>query len=186
MKWKPIFVCTLFLLVVSKTYCQEENNITRNVTKVNFLLPGVSYEQKISRITTLYLSAYLNFLLSSRSSAYGTSTKVSAGPSFDFQVRNYYNYRRRSNNGLRTEFNSMNYIAPVYTGTYASPVSSSSRKLISQFGVVWGMQRNYASRFSLDLNIGVGYMTGVTGASNNNSVTLLAEFVLGFWLNRKS
>ena len=81
--------------------------------------------------------------------------------------------------------NSMNYLAPAYTATAIKNAAGNSQ-LINILGVVWGMQRNYASRFSLDLNIGAGYLFNATGYSNNNSVQPMSQFTLGIWLNRKT
>ena len=82
--------------------------------------------------------------------------------------------------------NSLNYIAPVYTASYVnSPPNSKKMKLIQQFGAVWGIQRNYPRRFSLDLNVGLGYLYNAASYQNNNSIWPIAQFTLGIWLNKK-
>ncbi|MEM9895295.1 MAG: hypothetical protein AAF789_02900, partial [Bacteroidota bacterium] len=49
-------------------------------------------------------------------------------------------------------------------------------------GPVWGIQRNYASGFHLDLSIGLGYITGGSDESFaiENAVTPIGNFELGF------
>jgi hypothetical protein len=61
------------------------------------------------------------------------------------------------------------------------------------FGVAWGLQRNYNKRFSLDLNLGAGYIftktsTTVTGQFVNKIIgktTTLGHVTLGFWINKR-
>ena len=48
-------------------------------------------------------------------------------------------------------------------------------------GVVWGFQRNYPSHFSLDLNIGLGYVK----AGTVNGISPIGELNIGFWLGKK-
>ena len=95
--------------------------------------------------------------------------------------------------------NSMNYLAFVseFMASKAAIaddyVNEDSRRLVSKFGIAWGLQRNYAGRFSLDLNLGLGYLIskGTTINSNGRLVknismpTAMGQLNLGIWLNRR-
>ena len=183
------FICILLfsMLTIGKTFAQKDDKTgVSNITKLNFLLPGVSLEQKFSKFKTIYIFAYLDFFLVKTNSYYGSKSHLNVAPSLDLEFRNYYNFKTRMKNNLRTEMNSLNYIAPVYTASYVnSPPNSNKMKLIQQFGAVWGIQRNYPRRFSLDLNVGLGYLFNATSYSNNNSIWPIAQFTLGVWLNKK-
>src|SRR4029079_9599010 len=96
---------------------------------------------------------------------------------------------------------SMNYIALI-TEFIASkiPLSAdyfeeSSLPAVTRFGAAWGFQRNLAERFSIDLNLGLGYLTA-RGTRYNGSgqlvkrtitaPSLIGQLNLGFWINKKN
>ena len=109
---------------------------------------------------------------------------ASVGPAAHLQYRYYYNYAKRTAKKLRTELNSLNYIAPSFSVSNLRPVKGGNRNWITQTGVLWGIQRNYASRFSLDLSLGLAYLSGASGVSNNNKINPAGNFSLGFWLKK--
>jgi hypothetical protein len=162
---------------------KEEVPSVSNIVKLNFLMPGISYEQRIAKYKTIYFGAYLNAFISSKKYYTQTQSELNFGPTLDIEFRNYYNLKRRFRNNLRTVRNSANYIAPIYNGTYIKTSSIPDARLISQIGAVWGMQRNYPKRFSLDFNVGLGYIFNNIGATNNNTIWPIAQVSLGFWLN---
>ncbi len=99
----------------------------------------------------------------------------------------------------RTELNSMNYLAFVSefmaskTALTDNYLSQDRRRLVSRFGIVWGLQRNYLGRFSLDLNLGIGYLVAKgtrfhNGQSTTKTVaipTSIGQLNLGIWLNKR-
>lgn len=193
--------CILFLLSAS-TFCQDKNKTdVTNVYKVTFLNPGASAEFRIGKYQTLYGRAYLYTSVAEINSFDEKRVDVYFDPAGALQYRYYYNAIKRSKAKKRTELNSLNYLAAVYEVFFSKlPLSASyykelNRRAISQAGFVWGIQRNYKKRFSLDFNIGLGYLFG-KGTTRNlitnedfretiGSVTYIAEINLGFWLNRK-
>ena len=187
MKKALICICTLLTLLANATYAQKDNNaVVENVTKANFFLPGLSHEHKLGKASTIYISAYMDIWLTFGSSnLFGETKTVHVGPALDLSFRNYYNYKRRSGRGRRTEMNSLNYIAPAFTVTSVHGPGISGSEFINLLGVVWGMQRNYPGRFSLDLNLGVGHLFNAKGYSNNNLVDPMSQLTLGFWLGKK-
>jgi hypothetical protein len=57
----------------------------------------------------------------------------------------------------------MNYIGPMFDVAFSKAAVTEvslveeNRRPISTVGFICGMQRNYMKRFSLDVNVGVGY-----------------------------
>ena len=189
---KKYFSLSLILfatLISNNIFAQEKGKVgVSNVFKANFFLPGISYEQKIVNFTTVNFIAYMNILTaitSSQSSYYGTVSKYYFCPAFNIEIRNYYNYKRRERKGARTEMNSLNYFGPLFNGNYLKATSNSDGNLVSVIGAIWGMQRNYPKRFSLDFNLGLGYLFNAPVFKNNNSLYPIAQVTLGFWLNKK-
>ncbi len=165
---------------------KAENDGVSNVFKVNFLYPGISYEQKILKFTTINFIGYMNILATTQSGLSNEIQKVYFCPAFNLEIRNYYNYKRRQRKGLRTEMNSMNYAGPIFNGNYIKVSDKAGSRLVNVVGAVWGMQRNYPKRFSLDFNLGLGYLFNAPVFKNNNSLFPLAQLNLGFWLNKKN
>ncbi len=97
--------------------------------------------------------------------------------------------------------NSLNYLASILEITFSKESISSSyytekdRRIIYAFGVAWGFQRNYAKRFSLDINFGPGYLytrvttmndTGQLITRNVGQFIPVGQINLGFWLNKRN
>lgn len=172
-----------------------------NITKASFLNPGISYEKRVAKFQSLLGQASINTSFSiGYSSSLGNTSSISFDPALSFQYRYYYNYERRHKKGKRTEINSLNYLSPTIGTIFSkSRISSShyienNRRPISTVGVVWGLQRNYKKRFSLDFNLGLGYLfttatlpdnTGQTVKENITKFSTLGQINLGFWLNKR-
>ena len=155
MSIKPtlFFLC---LLIINNAFAQSRNEPgVVNITRISFLSPGISYEQKIGRFQTLYGRVFLNPSgYAGYSSTLGTSSHLYLDPAITIQYRYYYNALRREAKGRRIDMNNLNYFAPVFKTTFNA---ENSQRSIHKTGIVWGLQRNYRRRFSLDLNMGVGY-----------------------------
>ena len=191
----------LVILISANCYSQKDiNTDIRNVTKITFLNPGVSYEKKIGKLQSLYAQAFLSTsIYLGYSSSLGSTSGINMYPALALQYRYYYNAARRKAKGKRTEMNSLNYVsALVETDFYKENVSSNGEKQLRAskiFGVVWGFQRNYQKRFSLDLNLGVSYVyskettiddAGQYTTKNVGEFTNIGQIGLGFWLNRRN
>ncbi len=190
----------LLCFISISSAAQQNENITTDVTKLTFLNPGFSYEKSIGQKSTLHGHLFFNTSVEfSYSEALGSDFNASFDPALLLQYRYYYNYNQRQQNEKRTEMNSMNYISPTFqTSLSKSRISTdhvweTEARPINVAGVVWGLQRNYASRFSLDLNLGLGYLFTTTTLQGGTvpqkesvgMVTMMGQFNLGFWLNRK-
>ena len=135
------------------------------------------------------------------SDAMGTTSSIYFDPALTLQYRYYYNSAKREAKGKRTEINSLNYVCAIVETTFSKESISSSyypeknHRAINIFGLAWGIQRNYQKRFSLDLNLGPGYLyTKVTTTNdagqfihkNIGQLTTVGQINLGFWLNKRN
>lgn len=192
------------LLIFISTNCfsqhKEEPDIT-DVTKVTFFNPGASYEKRIGKLQSLYAQAFMSTSLGlGFSDALGTTFNIHFDPGFTLQYRYYYNSAKREAKGKRTEMNSLNYVSAISETVFSNGKISSDylpeekKRAINILGVAWGFQRNYRKRFSLDLNLGIGYLfttatttddTGQHSTGNVGQLTTTSQFNLGFWLNKR-
>jgi putative salt-induced outer membrane protein YdiY len=193
--------------ISANSFAQDSTAQLTTVTKASFLNPGISYEMPVKPNKTVYAQVSLSpsayFSYSDALDAYGN---ISFDPAFTVQYRYYYNIQKRSAAGKRIERNSANYIAPMFevlaseAYTYRRSVLNSEFRPVFHFGAVWGLQRNFAKRFSLDLNIGPGialtkeeYISYIDyrnqryewGDRNVANFTILSQLNLGFWLNKR-
>jgi len=195
----------IFIFILAKTLSgfSQENQITevRDITKLTILNPGVSYEKAIAKFQSLYIQGFMNTsFYVTYSSSLGSDADIYFDPAVTLQYRYYYNAVRRQAKGKRTEMNSMNYIGAITETNFSQRRISISHydqdklRPINVIGCVWGMQRNYRSRFSLDLQLGVGFLftkatiPDVTGQPVSETVSLFKGIVqlnLGFWLNKR-
>lgn len=195
---------TILLLLAISTSCFSQDTVQNDitdVTKATFLRPGISYEKRIGKFQSLFAQAFVapSFYYS-YSISLGERSEFSFDPGLNFQYRYYYNYDKRQEKGKRTEMNSLNYVSPTFETVFSkAPISEdhyfeNDRRPVNTVGFVWGIQRNYKKRFSLDLNLGLGYLfTTATMSGNNNQTakkhvsefTGLGQFNLGFWLNKR-
>lgn len=101
----------------------------------------------------------------------------------------------------RTAMNSLNYVCAISEISFSKASVSDSyfneekRRAINSFGIAWGFQRNYPKRFSLDLNLGIGYLftkgtttndLGEIITKNIAQATSVGQINLGFWLNKSN
>ena len=196
------------LLLIAFTGCalssfsQEPDVDVTNVTKITIMNPGLSHERRIGKFQTVYGQFFMNLsTVSDYSNSSYPDIRFYFDPAVTLQYRYYYNAYKRAELEKRTAMNSMNYIALI-TEFIASrmPLSAdyfeeSSLRAVTRFGAAWGFQRNLAGRFSIDLNLGLGYLTA-KGTRYNGSgqlvkrtitaPSLIGQLNLGFWINKKN
>jgi hypothetical protein len=189
------------LLLVAATNCFSQNETEtdiRDVTKLNFFDPGISYEKRIGRMQSLTAQAFLSTsIYIGYSDALGNTSSIDVYPALSLQYRYYYNAAKRDAKGKRTEMNSLNYVTAIaevdFYREYVSPTEKDIRAL-NVFGIAWGFQRNYPKRFSLDLSFGLGYVftkqttinyAGEYITENTGNLTNIGQIGLGFWLNKR-
>lgn len=189
------------LLLLAATTCFSQNETKtdiRDVTKLDFFDPGISYEKRIGKMQSLTAQAFLSTsIYVGYSDALGNTSSIDVYPALSLQYRYYYNAAKRNAKGKRTEMNSLNYVSAIaevdFYREYVSPTEKDLRTL-NVFGIAWGFQRNYPKRFSLNLSFGFGY-----GFSKQTTINDLGEYItentgeftnigqigLGFWLNKR-
>ena len=116
------------------------------------------------------------------------------------QLRFYVNQGRRAGMGKRTEWNNMNYVGAAFQYLNTKmPLRDKgfeqvNRRPVYMVGALYGLQRNYSNRFSLDLNFGPGvyfvkdsYMdfSGVVHQVNQSNFTIMGQIFLGIWIGKK-
>lgn len=199
---KSLLLVTIFLSTTVAGLAQTKSDDVRNVSTAMILSPGFSYEHKIGRLQTLKAAVSMAASFGyTYSSSLGSEAYLYFDPAASLAYRYYFNYRQRSEKGKRTDMNSLNYIGPMYNVVFTKAAIKENSfeenevRGVSVAGVVWGMQRNYRSRFSLDLNLGLGYQFGrVTQYDQNNQIYSSTEgslypmgtLTLGIWLNRRN
>lgn len=197
---RALFVLLIFISTNCFSQRADEPDIT-DVTKVTFFNPGVSYEKRIGKFQSLYAQAFMNtsFALGF-SDALGSTFYIHFDPGFTLQYRYYYNSAKREAKGKRTEMNSLNYVSPIFEAVLSdinisdSYLPEEKKRAVNIAGVAWGFQRNYRKRFSLDLNLGIGYLfttatiigdAGQHHTENVGEFTTISQLNLGFWLNKR-
>ena len=193
----------MFLPVTTNCFCQDKDN-TRltDITKATFFNPGISYEKSIAKFQSLYGQLFMNTSFAiGFSSEFGTTSYIHFDPAATLQYRYYYNSEKREAKGKRIQMNSLNYLASIVEVTFSKGSISSSyvtekdRRAINVAGIAWGFQRNYPKRFSLDINLGAGFLftrvttindSGELTIKNEGQFTTIGQVNLGFWLNKKN
>jgi hypothetical protein len=194
------------ILFIPTCFChaqyKPEADVT-NITKLTFLHPGICYEARVGKLQTAYVQAFMNTsAYFNYSSSIGSNSGVYFDPAATAQYRYYYNAAARQAKGKRTEMNSMNYIAGVAETIFTRFAADDynlkevDRRPVTTIGLAWGIQRNGLKRFSLDLNLGIGYLfakgtmyngdyTSETHSVNVSKFTGIGQINLGFWLNKR-
>ena len=200
MKNKLILIALLFTAGSALAQFDNDGAPTQNVSRVTFLSPGLSFEKSIGLTQTVLLHAFISPSYEfSKSDALGTQSRFYLDPTFDLYYRYYYNAPRRSDAGKITTLNNMNYFAALGEVIFSKrplggSYESAEVRLLKKVGVVWGLQRNFPSRFSLDFCFGPGLMFGEATymdevgnyyKKNVSRFTPVAQLTLGLWLNRR-
>jgi len=183
---KGILVLTAFLITTNITFSQdsEDRPVTEGVTKITFIEPGIAHEFPLGPSTTFFLRGGMTASLAL--SYYNEIARILFRPFVSSSFRVYYNFRKRALMEKNTARNSANYVAllalfatsPLNKGNDYDPVYN---KTLVNTGFVWGMQRNYPSGFSLDLNIGIGYLR----SGSDLLIGGVGELNIGWWLGKK-
>ena len=187
---KAICNIVFLLLIGTSQQLQAQSGETpaevSNLFKVNFFLPGISYEQKVFSLATLNMDAYMDGLIVSKSESANAQPHVYFTPSFKTEFRTYYNLRTRHAKGLRTAQNNGEYFAPLYMGRYSSTGDYQPHTWVSQVGAVWGIQRNAPKGFSIDFNAGLVYTFNARYYQFYDPTQIVVQLRLGYWIGKKS
>jgi Protein of unknown function (DUF3575) len=179
----------VFLISLLIDLKAQETKLTQNVFTVTIVEPGITYEASLGNKFTAKFRAGLNaYLETSTNPANTTQIKLTPYPFIGAGARYYYGFDERNKKGKNTLRNSANYagiLASYGFVTKKYDFESGPATITTQIcnvGFVWGLQRNYKNRFSLDFNIG----PSITELLINNSFGITSEFTLGIWLGKKT
>ncbi len=199
---RPAAIFIFILITVMTASAQDAGGVdVETVSVLTIFNPGFSHERKIGQNQTLYAQVFMNTsIYLGYSSSLGNTSDIHFEPALSAQYRYYYNAKRRSEKGKRTALNSMNYLSFIYEATFTdnridvSDYEEEHVRPIHQIGICWGIQRNYASRFSLNLQLGFGYFytkvttpdaTGQPVSGHTDGLNTLGQINLGIWLNKR-
>lgn len=163
---------------------EQQNPYTEPVTKITFIEPGIAHEFPLGKSVTFFLRGGLT---ATTAVDYNDNFKgLLFRPFGAGSLRAYYNFAKRDLREKNTAKNSANYFAFLLIAA-TPPLNKDTNydqdlnKTLINTGVVWGLQRNYPSNFSLDLNVGLGYVA----AGNTSGLGLIGEFNIGWWLGKR-
>nr|WP_294905349.1 hypothetical protein [uncultured Lacibacter sp.] len=185
-----IFNLLLFTLSYTTAIAQSKP-FTQQVSTVSLLSPGVGFEQPLSGKMTVKGRAALSFQWSySYSDFLGSAFEFAPSPMAAAHLRYYYNIDQREKKGKRTALNSANFLSLLVKYAYSNKhyhygsdgnYSYSLPLHSPDVGVVWGIQRNYKNRFSLDCSIGPSLYSPIA----QQEFSLIADITFGIWLGAK-
>lgn len=198
MKATTIFAVLVLLLpaLPHANAQQDELPNTMDVLKLNLPRGIFSYEFKTFPRQTIHLQGGFRPVLLINTINNELNTKFFIDPALRGQYRFYYNMAKRAEQDKRVVLNSADYIAPSAEVWYSrQPVRGTTvrdrHRYIYTTGLVWGAQRNLASRLSIDYQIGPGitFARGTdisTGGQVVRSVrpAILGGVSIGLWLNK--
>ncbi len=187
---KPIITILLFLILFQAK--AQEKKYTQNLLTATILSPGISYEIAAGKKITAKLNAFVfpgfsysqNILLNGRSNFSFEPTPLLVG-----EGRYYYNFQQRLKKEKNISRNSANYLG--VSGKYGVSIKTfypdngnavRTARQIYDAGIVWGLQRNYNNRFSLDLNIGPSILQPLI----DKEFGLISNLSLGIWLGKRT
>lgn len=169
-------ISTIFFILLAGQFKGQAQTITveNHLLKVNGLVPGLSYEARLAARRTFHTEAGFTITSIGYSSLYGSVTDfrffLSAG------LRQYYNFAKREGKGKTITGNSGNYVG-LRVLAYGEDLDTEAPKYIVP-GLVWGLQRTYALRWNLGVELGIGYLL----QNNQNYPTLISSFRVGYRL----
>lgn len=191
---------SLLLLLLCFEAASQENHYTSKLATVTIVSPGISYEHPLANKLTIKGKAAFTVDWSfSTSSSLGQSYSLAPTGLVAGQLRYYYNFALREQKEKKIARNSANYISFVakykYSGityrygdsfmeSFGGPRNYSIKRAshMPNLGIVWGIQRNYKNRFSIDCSVGPSLYTPFA----NNEFTLIGDVSIGLWLGKKS
>lgn len=193
------YLILIFLVFTSFSSTAQQKTYATPVLTATFLSPGLTYEHPV--VNKLTIKGKVAFAVGwsfVTSSSFGQSYSFSPTGVVASQLRYYYNFALREQKGKNIAHNSANYISFLakysYSGityyrgdsfseSFGGPRNYSVKEAshMPNVGIVWGIQRNYKNRFSIDCSIGPSIYAPLV----NNEFNFIADISIGIWLGRK-
>ena len=145
-------ICPFFLFAQG-----VEGQLSKNQFRIDLLLPGIAFEQAVTKNMSIVLDSHLS------TAAIGEKSKgdnqIIGMQTVSFQYRYYLNLQRRLTKKRSTLTNSGLYSGfiveqSVYYGQNRST-------LLSKAGVLGGCQQTFHNGFNINVAGGIGYTDGI-------------------------
>lgn len=149
---KKIFL--LLSILSASIYFGSCQSVEKKILKLDFFLPGMTFEKGISQKSSFVVNPMLGFNFGwSRNGNY-----FDLIPNLNLEYRYYYNLKRRLDLKKRTANNTGNFIAAKTIMRFPSISSDDNSKFAVGIGGVYGIQRTYASGIYIlgESGIGIG------------------------------
>lgn len=131
----------LLLIILVSTYYASCQSVEKKLLKIDFFLPGMTFEKGISQKSSFVVNPMLGFNFGwDRDGNY-----FDLIPNLNLEYRYYYNLKRRFDLKKRTANNTGNFIAAKTLMRFPSIASDDDSKFAAGIGGVYGIQRTYAS-----------------------------------------
>ena len=164
----------LFLLVLSSYGQNDEPGVQKSLVSLYIIPLKVSYEAGLGKSNTLQFSAGITGATKIENDQF----KYSLVPIVEGSYKYYYNLNKRHLKGKNTDLNSGNFWGVNARYSFKS-ISQNGDDFGSVFiSPMWGIQRNYKSRFSLGLRLGYGVVITQENSFLNPFINIKLGFVL--------
>lgn len=177
------FLMAIFVLSTFSFSCLGQ---TVKTTKLNFLNPGIAWENPIGAKNTLETNAGIGYNGHYRGYSYSNSGwQVNIAPFFEVTGRHYYNLDKRAAKGRNSAYNSGNFIS-LRTLLIGPKIAGNVRYYnnhLFQIGPMWGFQRS-KGKFNVLAGIGPCYYFDFSGGKGK-VFPFMVELNLGFLHHRK-
>lgn len=170
-------ICIILLIFVSPKLIAQENNKlievkSLNKVKLYFFGLALEREQKISRLSTIYIGAsvesvvpFLPYQPSGASDVLRLDWSMNFSPVFQLGYKYYYNLDRREKLGKTTKNNSSSFAGLEYN--LINPILINHRyttEYISSFSPIWGFQKSISKNTNIELSAGPSIQTDFSNA----------------------
>jgi hypothetical protein len=176
MKNPKHFLLLLFLFFSITIFAQDSISVSKDLFKIDVLLPGFSYEHGITKKSTFLVQFGVG-------SAAFNSDEIYISPIVLGEYRYYYNLEKRDKKGKNISRNSGNYLGGNIAYHFV-PFGHQNEDFTeyTTLAAFWGLQRTYKKGFYMNLQLG-GYY-----AFDNDGDTAFGPWInytLGFVLPEK-
>ena len=187
---KKLILLFVIVMVSINSFGQKGFNI-KNMTCVSLITPGVSYEKKVGKVTTILTNVYIH--LGSQDAERGAAflPDIYIEPAVSIQYRYYFSQGSIKSVNKNTGI----YVAAIntvlYSGQSVNHMVSTKKRWVNNLGIALGTQYNDKKRFSTDFSLAIVNRTGKNyngqmKSSTENEPLVLGQIQMGFWLNRRN
>lgn len=152
---------TLFVLAISGYTTAYSQNELEKTFKLSLGLQGIeaNYELPIAKEIIWENSLGLGVGMNAYNNSSEFNLNIPHSAAFlSSGLKWMYNYEKRVANSKDTQHNSANYLGLQTKFTFGNNNSSTYQNQALLTDIHWGLQRNLGSKFTINTNIGLGYL----------------------------